>query len=313
MAAPAMQYPQPQEEEEAPQPIYAPVNDNERQAPKPKKGIGTLVAIALISVAFTFDGLQFLVNLLHALGPPLGALAGGALGAIAGVVVGALVFVAVTVATWGSGVGAAAAAAGTIGTAVGAGVSAAAATLGVVASSAIAMIVPFWIGLFSQIVFGVWFALLGRSYRRNFATRIMIHMSMFVTELVPLINALPGITLGVVALILLSRAEALYGADVKGIPLSKLGSLIKGELPRLKKNISQARPPWEKEATDADTTSRQWGFQGNYKDAVLEEARVGDIDSRKLFDVERRYYRRYGTGSSGFRNAVRQKEQEGGE
>ncbi len=310
MAAPAMQYPQPQEEE-APQPIYAPVNDNERQAPKPKKGIGTLVAIALISVAFTFDGLQFLVNLLHALGPPLGALAGGALGAVAGVVVGALVFVAVTVATWGSGVGVATAAAGTIGTAVGAGVGAAAATLGVVASSAVAMIVPFWIGIFSQIVFGVWFALLGRSYRRNFATRIMIHMSMFVTELVPLINALPGITLGVVALILLSRAEAMYGADVKGIPLSKLGSLIKGELPRLKRNISQANPSW-KEPTEADTTSRQWGPQGNYKDQVMADAAGIDLAGHKFFDVESRYRRRYGVGSDEFRDAVRNKINKGG-
>lgn len=303
MAALARQYPQPQEE--APQQTYAAANDNQQQTPKPKKGIGTLVAIALIAVAFSFDGLQFVANILHVLGPPLATVTGGAAGVIVGSIVGVLVFVVVGLATLNPVAGVAAG--GAAGTAVGAAVTVAVSTTGVVAASVFAVMIPFWIGIFSQIVFGVWFFLLGRSYNRNFATRLLIHMSMFVTELVPFINALPGITLGVVALILLSRAEAMYGADVKGIPLSKLGPLIKGELPRLKRNISSARPPWEKESTDADTTSRQWGPQGNYKDAVLEEARVGDVESRKLFDVERRYYRRYGAGSDEFRNAVRSK------
>lgn len=305
MAAPAMQYSQPQEEEEAPQPVYTAANDNQQQAPKPKKGIGTIVAMALISVAFCFDGLQFLANLLHVLGPPLATVTGGAAGGLVGAIVGVIVFVIVGLATLNPVTGGAAGAAA--GTAAGAAVTLAVSTVGIVTASTLAVMIPFWIGIFSQIVFLVWFFLLGRSYDRNFATRLLIHMSMFVTELLPLVNALPGITLGVVALILLSRAEAMYGADVKGIPFSKLGSLIKGELPRLKRNISQARPFWEKEATDADTTSRQWGPQGNYKDAVLEEARVGDPASRKLFDVERRYYRRYGTGSDQFRDAVRNK------
>ncbi|MBP9816535.1 MAG: hypothetical protein KBD05_00695 [Candidatus Pacebacteria bacterium] len=304
MAAPARQYPQPQEEEEVPQPVYA-ANDNRRQAPKPKKGIGTLVAIALIVVAFSFDGLQFLANLLHVMGPTLATVTGGAAGMIAGFVVGALVFIVVSAVTLnpvaGGVVGAAA------GTATGAAVSVAVSTLGVVASSALAMMIPFWIGILSQIVFGVWFALLGKSYKRNFATRIMIHMSMFVTELLPLINALPGITLGVVALILLYRAEAMYGKDVKGIPLSKLGSLIKGQLPRVKRDINQARPPWEKEASEADTTSRQWGPQGTYKDQVLANAAGIDLAGHKFFDVEARYRRRYGVGSDQFREVVRNK------
>ena len=307
MAAPAMQQPQPQEEE-APQPVYAPANDNQQQAPKHKKGIGTPVAILLISMALCFDGVQLLANLLHALGPPLATVTGGAAGVLVGAIVGVVVFVVVGVATLNPVTGGAAG--GAAGTAAGGAVTAAVSTVGVITASALAVMIPFWVGIFSQIVFGVWFALLGRSYQKNYATRIMIHMSMFVTELLPLVNALPGITLGVVALILLSRAEAMYGSDVKGIPLSKLGSLIKGQLPLVRTAVKMSNPLREV-PTDPNAPSRQWGPQGNYKDQVLADAAGIDLAGHKFFDVEARYRRRYGVGSDEFRDAVRNKLNQG--
>ncbi len=56
--------------------------------------------------------------------------------------------------------------------------------------------------------FALWFALLGVSYfDRGAAMRGLILIGSVIVELVPLINALPATTLGVVALILHARAE----------------------------------------------------------------------------------------------------------
>lgn len=293
MAEPRRQY-EPEEEpeeEEGREPEAQPqatVQPPQAEAPKHKKGIGTLVAMALVGVALCFDGIQFLANFLHAFGPPLGVLSAGVAGTVVGFIVGSIAFLLTTALTWNpaAGIIAGTSAGGTAGTAAGI----AAGTAAFALSSGLAMFIPFWIGILAQMVFGVWFMLLGRSYNRNFATRLLIHMSMFVSELTPFINALPGITLGVVALILLSRAEAMFGPEVKGIPLSKLAPLFRNQMP-LVKGATKASNPLRGEPKEGEG-QRQRGLQGTYKEAVLEEAWQGDPESRKYFDVERRYIRR---------------------
>lgn len=62
--------------------------------------------------------------------------------------------------------------------------------------------------IFSTVIFGLWFFLCGVSYTdRKAATKLLIILSSVVVELIPIIDALPAITFGVVALIIVSRIE----------------------------------------------------------------------------------------------------------
>lgn len=72
----------------------------------------------------------------------------------------------------------------------------------------IGSIAAIFVSAFVWIVFLIWFAVCGVSYfDRGGAVRGLILISSVITELVPLINALPATTLGVVALIIHSRIE----------------------------------------------------------------------------------------------------------
>lgn len=72
----------------------------------------------------------------------------------------------------------------------------------------IGSIVAMFVSAFVWIVFLIWFALCGVSYfDRGGATRGLIMLTSAITELIPFINAVPAITLGVVALIIHSRIE----------------------------------------------------------------------------------------------------------
>ncbi|MEK9161064.1 MAG: hypothetical protein AAB440_03480 [Patescibacteria group bacterium] len=85
--------------------------------------------------------------------------------------------------------------------------------------TAAALVITWFAGFVAQVVFMLWFALLhvdGSSKAKAFAIRMLIHMSTFVVELIPVINAIPAITLGVIAIIIVSRAQEALGnlADV---------------------------------------------------------------------------------------------------
>lgn len=72
----------------------------------------------------------------------------------------------------------------------------------------IGSIVAMLISAFVWITFLIWFALCGVSYfDRGAAVRGGIVIVSAITELVPFINAVPAVTLGVVALIIHSRIE----------------------------------------------------------------------------------------------------------
>lgn len=63
-------------------------------------------------------------------------------------------------------------------------------------------------------IFLIAFALVGENYfQKNMARKMLITGASVVAELIPIINAIPAVTLGVVALIVQNRIEAAKGAD----------------------------------------------------------------------------------------------------
>ncbi|MDB5264978.1 MAG: hypothetical protein JWN64_549 [Parcubacteria group bacterium] len=84
----------------------------------------------------------------------------------------------------------------------------------------IGSLVTFLVTILATIVFALWFALLGESiFKQNAAKKALISMASVITELVPVIDALPAITLGVVALIAQSRSEDRKGKGAEMDPI----------------------------------------------------------------------------------------------
>ncbi len=79
-------------------------------------------------------------------------------------------------------------------------------------------VVSTFISFTAAAIFGIWFALLGVKYfsGKNAAKKTLIVMSSFIVELIPLIDALPAITFGVVAVIVQTYAEdkSITGKDL---------------------------------------------------------------------------------------------------
>lgn len=105
----------------------------------------------------------------------------------------------------------------------------------------IGSLVAMLVSAFAWITFVLWFALLGVSYfDRGAATRGLILLSSIIVELIPLVNALPATTLGVVALVIHTRIE-----DKKRMNLPQNASGNQGALRRAaeaakKSNLIQA-------------------------------------------------------------------------
>lgn len=65
-----------------------------------------------------------------------------------------------------------------------------------------------FVSFISVVAFGIWFGVKGVSYfDRNGAMKVIIMLTSVIVELVPIIDAIPAITFGVVSLILITRAE----------------------------------------------------------------------------------------------------------
>lgn len=75
----------------------------------------------------------------------------------------------------------------------------------------------FLVTIIAALVFGLWFALLGVNYfGKGGATKLLTALGSTVIELIPIVDALPGISLGVAALIAQTRVEdAREAADLK--------------------------------------------------------------------------------------------------
>jgi hypothetical protein len=78
-----------------------------------------------------------------------------------------------------------------------------------VVGNAAALVFAWFITILAASVFGVWFALHGISYAtgRGAGRRMLIALSAVIIELLPIIDALPAITVGVIGIIIESRIQ----------------------------------------------------------------------------------------------------------
>ncbi len=89
----------------------------------------------------------------------------------------------------------------------------------------VGVVVSEYISFVSVIVFGLWFAFQKVSYfDRNGAVKLIIGIASTVVELVPFVDALPAITLGVLSLILVVRAED-SGIDLNAVRKARRGAM----------------------------------------------------------------------------------------
>lgn len=83
-----------------------------------------------------------------------------------------------------------------------------------VIGNAAAIVFTWFLGVIATISFALWFTLLGVSYfGKNSTKKLTVVIGATVAEMVPIINALPAITLGVAAIILIARSEDSKGAS----------------------------------------------------------------------------------------------------
>lgn len=176
-----------------------------------------------------------------------------------------------------------------------------------------------FISMFAQIAFAIWFALLhvrGGARQTAFAIRMLVYISVFVVELVPIINSIPAITLGVVALIVLSRAEDLLG-DARKFRLSQSIRLLRGQQPRAplpqeppvpREDISRMQMANE-EVEDTkqyyEELKKEYRSVADYQEALKQQAVAGalrkrqeQVEQTRLYAAGERYKRRYGTPDS---------------
>jgi hypothetical protein len=87
--------------------------------------------------------------------------------------------------------------------------------------NAAAIVIAWFIAILSISTFALWFALSGVNYisGRGAGRRMLIALSAVIVELVPIIDALPGITIGVIGIIIESRIS---DAQRSTAPLSRI-------------------------------------------------------------------------------------------
>ncbi|MBY0110836.1 hypothetical protein K2Y00_02425 [Patescibacteria group bacterium] len=158
--------------------------------------------------------------------------------------------------------------------------------------TAAALVLSFFIGFLAQCVFLIWFALLhvrGGEKMKAFAIRMLIHMATFVIEVIPVINAIPAITLGVVAIILVSRAQATLG-DLQDVSDEKLGEFMRKHkriagfaqkrYERMRADMYEANSPLA-DAAEAQSQKRTGKSHTQYQD----EYRQKQIDAADQVDL----------------------------
>lgn len=150
------------------------------------------------------------------------------------------------------------------------------------AGNAVAFVVGTFLSFVAYISLGVWFALLGINYfsGKRAALKILTLLATFGIELIPLLNAIPAITAGVVTMIIVSRIEDAAGTSTKG-----LSAVLEGKREVWQNRL--ARAGTEKEKGAINTEYRRFGanlskasFKGTrYED---EEARNRDVPTEEL-------------------------------
>jgi hypothetical protein len=85
----------------------------------------------------------------------------------------------------------------------------------------IGQVISLLLGVFAAAFYAIWFMLLGVPYfkGKKAGVKLAAAFSSVIVEIIPIVDALPGITFGVLAVILASRSEDKKQAREKSAPL----------------------------------------------------------------------------------------------
>lgn len=142
------------------------------------------------------------------------------------------------------------------------------------------VMVGWFLGALAEIGFAVWFLLLGAWQGpggKGYAVRLLIMMGTVITELAPLIQALPAITLGVLALIFVVRAE-----DELGI--KKISELKDMERTAMARVVAARQRVAERDIAPLALYGGA-AYQARYQQAVVGQ---GAVDSQESAEADRR-------------------------
>lgn len=102
-------------------------------------------------------------------------------------------------------------------------------------------VVAWYLSALAWIIFLLWFALLGVSYfGKGAAIRFLTVFASAVAELVPVVNALPALTLGVVALIIQHNIEVRKQQNLPTSPTNRAALLKRAAAEWAKSRMRQA-------------------------------------------------------------------------
>jgi hypothetical protein len=150
------------------------------------------------------------------------------------------------------------------------------------AGNAVAFVVGTFLSFFAYISLGVWFALLGINYfsGKRAALKVLTLLATFGIELIPLLNAIPAVTAGVVTMIIVSRIEDAAGTSTKG-----LTAVLEGKREVWQNRLARAKTEQKKGAVN--TEYRRFGAnlsKASYKGTRFEdeETRNRDVSTEEL-------------------------------
>lgn len=169
-------------------------------------------------------------------------------------------------------------------------------------ATALATLIPFYISIVAQMIFFMWFALLGvnaNAGNRVFSKRFFIAMGTFIAEFVPLINALPVITVSVISLIAVSRAEDALGSPRKTMIRRVVrGGQSEEQLPEESEEEEQAPDESDAAAKEAEAKRRRNAPWMDYRDELKQrqtgESLRGDFETSTGSETRERFKQRYG-------------------
>lgn len=153
--------------------------------------------------------------------------------------------------------------------------------------NAIAVVVAWFVAVVALLIFGLWFWWLGVNYftGKRAGLKLLAVFGTFVIELVPLVDALPAITAGVVLVIIASRVEDFVGDEKAIKQLSEKGklatgaSLIKGR--RVAEGSREAQGGTERLRAGAERFTR------SMRDMNLDNRTAGQYGKRSETGVRR--------------------------
>ena len=161
--------------------------------------------------------------------------------------------------------------------------------------NAIAFVVALFITCFAYITFGIWFALLRVNYftGKQAALKILTLIGTLGLELIPLIDALPAITAGVITMVIVSRIEDMYETST-----TALSAVVGGKADMKARELAEAKTEEErrniqaKYARYASDLSRSAYEKKKFEESETQEKEQAEAIVKR--DKTRRFLERFG-------------------